>query len=386
MLVLRGANDDQVTVPIAAGEKTTGVGVAHDGSLIVGYASGLVERLSGAEYSQRLEIGHHPAPVFHGPLSPDGALAASTDSKSNTTVWDLATGQAVWTSTLSARERWEPDIEPVFNDALEDGTPVFLGVVRGGPPPVDTEPLQVAHIQLAFSADSRVLYMSGTGTSGLEARDAESGSLAWSVANTPTGGDFPQFELRADGAIVAGRLVIENGVVVQELAPGSKTDNVALSPDQTLHAAAAGSGIELWSTNGDQVIARAIERGGHDAASISSDGQLVASFVTPGPGADPGPGTVWDVGTRTPRATDADGGTVLSFMRDRDFMSYYYFDDAGFPGRTIVVRDPETFEPLGPPLPPRAGDPSRSALIAACSRWATSSAPRSACTTCQLQS
>ena len=44
---------------------------------------------------------------------------------------------------------------------------------------------------------------------------------------------------------------------------------------------------------------------------------------------------------------------MASFTRDGEFMSYYGPESTSYQGRTIVVRDPRTFEPLGPPLPPQ---------------------------------
>lgn len=330
----------------------TAVAVGEDGSLAVGYGSGRIEILGTAD-GETIEVGHHPHPIVAVDVDAERQRVASTDTYGNLTLWDATNGSALWTVTRSATDRWEGSGVPIGFD--DDGRPLVYGVLRGPPPPPDVQRFGAGlSTELHLTGDGRHVLLTHDR---LLALDAATGSVAWSLVGNLLVGQIQELD---DGRILWGNRLVRDGVVDETLtfvsenvgpttATGDGSTVVALGPSR--------DGLELWSTTGQQLIASAIPRGEHDTASVSADGTMVASFgYAAAQGSPTRPpsilGTVRDARTGDELTTDADGGWMISWLRDGGFMSYH-IDDPRLPDRTIVLRDDETFDALGPPLPPQ---------------------------------
>lgn len=318
----------------------TAVGFSEVGSMVV--ASGPVIRaFTGPGLAEERTFGNHGVAVIFAAMSRDGRYAATSDVNGTITLWDVEAGGALWSRTKWVPERWIEDRGTFeLGGRASESAPTTFGLIEGvaPPPPEDALPEPLIG-ELQFSHDGGVLYAA---SAGIMAMDVETGAAQWQAP-------VPQYQLAElpDGRVLGGDRLIDNGVVtdhLDEVPPGART---AVTPDGSVVVALSNEGIGLWSGNGDQLIAEAVERGSHNFATMGADPDVVASyFVANGTSDDRLSGAVVDIHGVT---LFDDNASKIAFTKTGDVVTTYGQPDVG--GEQIIVRDPVTYQPIGPPLP-----------------------------------
>ncbi|NOX29820.1 MAG: hypothetical protein GXP35_07215, partial [Actinobacteria bacterium] len=249
----------------------TAVGVGSNGSIVVGESGGEIIVYEDADPDRGRTVGRHPFAPLSVALSPDGRLAAASDSWGNITLWDVESASARWSWTTGGQESWIASAGTIDMGSDPDGAPLVAGMVEG-PPAASARPA-VGGVpgELRFSDDGRTVY---SAISGLIAFDVDSGAQKWQV---PGRIQF-QFDELPDGRVLWHNQIIEDGVVTEEIDGLFTTSRTASTPDGSQTIALLQEGIRIISATGDQLIASAIPRMGHNFATLNDDGSVVASF------------------------------------------------------------------------------------------------------------
>jgi WD40 repeat protein/uncharacterized caspase-like protein len=91
--------------------------------------------LSDAANGKLLKSFAHSSPVSAVAFSPNGARVASGDRNGNVRLWDVSSGQALWTYSLTNKSlrsiRFSPDGRQILITAFEDKTPRLLDAATG---------------------------------------------------------------------------------------------------------------------------------------------------------------------------------------------------------------------------------------------------------------
>ncbi len=148
-----------------------------------------------------------------------------------------------------------------------------------------------------------------------------------------------------DRRVVTGPGVIDTATgAVADLFPAAAgtPGGVAFAEGSQTVAVASTGGISLWSSRGDQLLARALPRHGANQAFVNPEGTRLATNQGPGELVE-----LWDLisGEPRPATTELDSG-IGAFWAPRPGV---IVTSAG--GAHTVARDADTLEPLGPEFP-----------------------------------
>jgi len=249
----------------------TAVGVGGNGSIVVGGSGGKIIVYEDADPDRGQTVGRQPFVPLSVALSPDGRLAAASDSWGNITLWDVESASARWSWTTGGQELWIATAGTIDMGSDSDSAPLVAGFVEG--PPVASVRPAVGGVpgELRFSKDGRTVY---SAISGLIAFDVDSGAQKWQV---PGKIQFQLDEL-PDGRVLWHNQIIEDGIVTGEIDGLFTTSRTVSTPDGSKVIAMLQEGMRIISVTGDQLIASAVPRMGHNFATLNDDGSVVASF------------------------------------------------------------------------------------------------------------
>jgi serine/threonine protein kinase/WD40 repeat protein len=220
--------------------------------------------------------GHHFSSLA---WSPDGTTIATCSEGGGTLIWDAASGAQL--KTLTTPPGWDVAWSP-------DGT--MLATAGEKAEVWDTKTWQLRHsfpgkaAPAAWSRDSRTVAFASADNAGIEARDAEAGSVRWAREDSSIKG----FVFSPDGGTVAlrrygGDLLLLDATTGQQrnMIPGhanlSSGRSAAFSPDGSQLAAGGWRELNLWDMKTGSLIGGCHPPGAVTAVAWRADGKAIAT-------------------------------------------------------------------------------------------------------------
>jgi len=311
--VFTTGDGDLVQIAIAAGAPVarfdstadvTAVGTAPGrDSLVVGHSDGRVEVWSGPSWRDRRQLGRTPRPVTHIDVSPDGRQVAVLHSGARLLIWDVETAELVHPSPLVAADPGD-DFGDFFDVRWLDDERVVASL--GSLMVFDTTTLGVTHDVPARLASALAVIDSTRVIQGSEVFDVETAE----VVRTLDSGDG------------------------QATAAASQGGLIALASERA---------ISLFSTDGTQLLGRAVPRGDANGGFIDSTGTRMIALRWPLQDF-----TIWDTvtGANLGRQFEQKPAppVMATFTPNGGLMTF------SWAGSRSRFWDEESLEPLGPPV------------------------------------
>jgi WD40 repeat protein/tetratricopeptide (TPR) repeat protein len=322
--------------------------------LITGDETGAV-RLWEVATGRLLREQRHEKAVNRVTFSPRGGAFASASDDGTAVVWDASTREPIWTLRHAAgvsTVEFSPDGQRVLTASVDGTTRVFdssTGRSIQGP----TRRTWSSSYYSSFSPDGRTVVTTGN-LATTEVWDSASGRPRIPPLRHRY---FPSFTSRfnARGDVLAiacgdGTVRLWSPATGTPVAPPIELKatpfDIVFSPDAQLLASADDVGrVRLWRVPSGEPAGPPLRHlGPANVVSFDPTGRWLVT------GGVDGTVRVWDLATSVPLRPRLDGNTYLEFADDGRTVLSGWFDASG--GSDVVLRllDPDTGDPVAPPM------------------------------------